>query len=81
MIHRFQNIYGIGYVFVGADQDIKNKIQELFLKIKEDKKIPFVDVYVRMPIFLLPRFNEEMRMSDMNYKEMEIKKETVLFKF
>lgn len=81
MIYRFQNIYGISYVFAGDSQDIKNKIQELLLKIIEDKKSPFADIYVKFPIFLLPKFNEELRNSDMKYKEMEIRKEMVMFKF
>jgi len=81
MIHRFQNIYGISYVVAGETKNLQQVIKDLVNSIKEDKKLPFADVYVKFPVFLLQKFMDEIRNNDITHKEMEIRKERVMVKF
>lgn len=81
MVHRFQNIYGITYTISGNIKDLKNEMQNLVLSIIDDKKAPFTEVYVKLPLFLFQRFMDEIRTVDIKYKEMESKKEFFLIKF
>lgn len=81
MIHRFQNIYGISYVVVGEIKDIKSELKEMLQKVMEDKKLPFSDVYIKFPVFLMNRVMEFVRELGMVHKEIEIKKDTVMIKF
>ena len=81
MIHRFQNIYGISYVVVGEIKDIKSELKEMLQKVMEDKKLPFSDVYVKFPVFLMSRIMELVRDLGMNHKEIEIRKDMVMVKF
>ena len=81
MVHRFQNIYGISYVVSGNIKDLKNEMQNLVLSLIDDKKLPFTDVYVKMPMFLLQKFMDELRGVGLKQKEMEQRKEFFLIKF
>jgi hypothetical protein len=81
MIHRFQNIHGIIYLVTGTSKDVKTEMQNLLLSVVDDKKIPFADVYVKIPAFLFQRFMDEVRESDVKYKEMESRKDLFLIKF
>lgn len=81
MVHRFQNIYGITYTISGNIKDLKNEMQNLVLSIIDDKKAPFAEVYVKLPLFLFQKFMDEIRTVDIKYKEMESKKEFFLIKF
>lgn len=81
MIHRFQNIYGITYNISGDLKNFKDELQKLILSVLDDKKSPFTDVYVKIPIFLFQRFMDELRNSNICYKEMESRKEFFLIKF
>ena len=46
-------------------------MQSLVLSIMDDKKAPFSSVYVRLPMFLLQKFMDEVREAGMKYEEME----------
>lgn len=81
MIHRFQNIYGISYVVIGEIKDIKLELKEMLQKVMEDKKLPFSDVYIKFPIFLMNKIMELSRELGMTHKEIEIKKDMVMVKF
>ena len=81
MVHRFQNIYGISYTVSGQLKDIKSEMQSLVLSIMDDKKAPFSSVYVRLPLFLLQKFMDEVRDAGLKYEEMEAKKDSFLIKF
>lgn len=81
MVHRFQNIYGISYVVSGNIKDLKSEMQNLVLSLIDDKKLPFTDVYVKMPMFLLQKFMDELRGVGLKQKEMEQRKEFFLIKF
>lgn len=81
MVHRFQNIYGISYTVAGNIKDIKSEIENVVLGVIEDKKLPFATVYVKLPIFLMSKFMDELRKSNLNYEELETRKEFFLVKF
>lgn len=81
MVHRFQNIYGISYTVSGQLKDIKSEMQSLVISIMGDKKAPFSSVYVRLPMFLLQKFMDEVRDAGLKYEEMEAKKDSFLIKF
>lgn len=81
MVHRFQNIHGISYVISGNIKDLKSEMQNLVLSIIDDKKLPFTDVYVKLPVFLFHKFMDELRILDIKQKDMEAKKEFFLIKF
>jgi hypothetical protein len=81
MVHRFQNIYGISYTVAGNIKDIKSEIENVVLGVIEDKKLPFSTVYVKLPIFLMSKFMDELRKSNLNYEELETRKEFFLVKF
>lgn len=81
MVHRFQNIYGISYTVAGNIKDTKQEIQEIILGVMEDKKFPFAVVYVRLPMFLLSKFMDELREANLKYEEMESRKDSFLIKF
>lgn len=81
MVHRFQNIYGISYTVSGQLKDIKSEMQSLVISIMGDKKAPFSSVYVRLPMFLLQKFMDEVRDAGLKCEEMEAKKDSFLIKF
>ena len=56
-------------------------MQSLVLSIMDDKKAPFSSVYVRLPMFLLQKFMDEVRDAGLKYEEMEAKKDSFLIKF
>lgn len=74
MTHRFQNIHGIIYTVSENSKDMKADIQEIILGVMEDKKLPFKDVYVRLPLFLFSKFMNVAQDSGLAYKEMETRK-------
>lgn len=81
MVHRFQNIYGISYTVSENSKDLKADIQEIILGVMEDKKLPFKDIYVRLPMFLFSKFNDELRNVGLAYKEMEARNNIFLIRF
>lgn len=81
MFHKFQNIYGICYTYGGETKDISKILKNLVDDIKKDKEFPFSDVYVRIPIFFIQKFLDQVRLSDLKYKEMESKNNIFLLKF
>jgi hypothetical protein len=81
MVHKFQNIHGISYVVSSESQKNQNDLQDLVKKIIEDKKFPFTDVYVKLPVFMFQKFMEFVRNSDLRHKEMESRKDIFLIKF
>jgi len=81
MIHKFQNIYGISYV---VSQDLKNyneEFKKLIQDILNDKKFPFSEIYVKMPIHYSQKFMELLWDSELKYKEVGTKKEIFMVKF
>lgn len=56
-------------------------MRSLVLSIMDDKKAPFSSVYVRLPMFLLQKFMDEVRDVGIKYEEMETKKDSFLIKF
>lgn len=81
MTHRFQNIHGISYTISENSKDLKADMQEIILGVIEDKKLPFKDVYVRLPIFLFSKFMDEIRNTGLAYREMEARKNFFLIRF
>lgn len=81
MFHRFQNIHGISYTTAGDIRNIPDEIAKLILDIINDKKLPFTDVYVRLPAFLFQKFMDQVRESNLQIKEMESRKNIFLVKF
>jgi hypothetical protein len=81
MFHRFQNIHGISYTTAGDIRNIPDEIAKLILDIINDKKLPFTDVYVRLPAFLFQKFMDQVRESNLQVKEMESRKNIFLVKF
>lgn len=81
MIHKFKNIHGTSYTIPAQLKSYKEDFVKLLHDILEDKKSPFSDVYVRMPLFWLDKFTKSLSDNDMKYKEIEIRHEKVLIKF
>lgn len=81
MFHRFQNIHGISYTTAGDIKNIPEEIKKLVDDIVNDKKLPFTDVYVRLPAFLFQKFMDQVRESNLQIKEMESRKNIFLVKF
>jgi hypothetical protein len=81
MIHKFQNIYGTTYVISADLKDYKNQFSDLILKILEDKKLPFNDVYVKMPVFLSQKFMDIVWEGSLKYKEVETRHDKFMVKF
>lgn len=81
MIHKFQNIHGISYTIPPQLKDYKEEFLKLIQMIIDDKKAPFSDVYVKMPVFWLNKFLEFMNAEGMKYKELQTRHEIVLIKF
>jgi len=81
MIHKFQNIYGITYIVNPDLKDYKTEFLKLLSQIEQDKKLPFSDVYVKMPVFMTQKFMEIIWESEMKYKEVETRHEKFMIKF
>ena len=81
MIHKFQNIHGICYSVPAELKEYKKHFENLFLDIDKDKKAPFSDVYVKVPIHMFSKFCDVMRDCGMNYKEITSNKWLFLLKF
>lgn len=81
MIHKFKNIHGTSYTIPAQLKSYKEDFVKLLHDILEDKKYPFSDVYVRMPLFWMDKFMTALSDNDMKYKEIEIRHEKVLIKF
>lgn len=80
MIHKFQNIHGISYNIPPQLNNFKQDFAKLIDGITEDKKAPFSDVYVKMPLFWLDKFLGVLSDKDLKYKELEIRHEKALIK-
>ena len=80
MIHKFQNIHGISYTIPPQLNNFKQDFAKLIDEITEDKKAPFSDVYVKMPLFWLDKFLGVLSDKDLKYKELEIRHEKALIK-
>lgn len=80
MIHKFQNIHGISYTIPPQLNNFKQDFAKLIDGITEDKKAPFSDVYVKMPLFWLDKFLGVLSDKDLKYKELEIRHEKALIK-
>jgi hypothetical protein len=81
MIHKFQNIYGITYVVLPDLKEYKTEFPKLILQILDDKKLPFADVYVKMPVFMSQKFMEFVWEGNLKYKEIETKHDKFMIKF
>lgn len=81
MVYKFQNIHGITYFIDGNIKNINEELQELILKIQEDKKSPFSSVYVKLPIFLMNKFTIALESSDLKFKSVNKKKDELLIEF
>lgn len=81
MIHKFQNIYGITYVINSDLKDYKTEFLKLISEITEDKKLPFSDVYIKMPVFMSQKFMEFVWESGLKYKEVETRHDKFMIKF
>lgn len=81
MIHKFQNIHGICYTVPPDLKEYKKELEQLIKNITEDKKLPFTDVYVKMPVFWFQRFVEALKVVDMDFKEAGSRHGIFLIKF
>jgi hypothetical protein len=81
MIHKFQNIHGITYVIPKNLTNIKEEFEKLILNIFENKKLPFTDIYVKMPVFVSQKFIELVWEKNIKIKESEIRHDTIMIKF
>jgi hypothetical protein len=81
MIHKFQNIHGICYTVPPELKNFKQEFEDLIHKIIEDKKFPFTDVYVKIPVYFYQRFSEILRELGFNYKEAASRNGIFLIKF
>lgn len=81
MIHKFQNIHGISYTIPPQLKDYKEEFLKLIQMIIDDKKAPFSDVYVRMPVFWLNKFLEHINSEGIKYKELQTRHQMALIKF
>jgi hypothetical protein len=53
----------------------------LIEKILKQKKLPFQDVYISLPLVLCQKFLNLSSNKNLNYKGMELKKNTMIIKF
>jgi hypothetical protein len=81
MIHKFQNIYGITYVINSNLKDYKTEFLKLISDITEDKKLPFSDIYIKMPLFMSQKFMDIVWESGLKYKEIETRHDIFMIKF
>jgi hypothetical protein len=81
MIHKFQNIYGITYVINSNLKDYKTEFLKLISDITEDKKLPFSDIYIKMPLFMSQKFMDIVWESGLKYKEIETRHDVFMIKF
>jgi hypothetical protein len=60
---------------------LKDSIENLFIKIKEYKKLPFHEIILQMPSRYYVKFWEMLRSKKENYKEAEIKNDIFRISF
>ena len=79
MIKIIQNTYGDVFMVnsMVSDTVLKNLIE----KILKQKKLPFQDVYVSRPLMICQKFLNLSSDQNLNYKGMELKKNTMMIKF
>ena len=81
MIHKFEGIYGTMLVLHQTDTSLSKEIEDVVLKIQEEKKFPFNDVYAKIPGIVFQKFLDLCDLKNLKYKDIEIKKNIFLVKF
>lgn len=81
MIHKFQGIYGTMFIMPSSSKDLNVMIDEMIQKIKEEKQLPYADVYVKIPSLFFQKFLDVSSLRDLKYKDIEFKNQTFLVKY
>ena len=81
MIHKFQGIYGTMFVLQQTDVGLAKELDSLIAKIEEEKKLPFADVYIKVPALVFQKFLDMCDLKNLKYKDIEMKKNIFLVKF
>jgi hypothetical protein len=69
-------------ILIDKEEDfLKDSIEQLFIKIKEYKKLPFHEIILQMPSRYYVKFWEILRAKKENYKEAEIKNDILRISF
>jgi len=79
MIKVIQNTYGDMFMINSMVPD--TILNNLIEKILKQKKLPFQDVYISLPLVLCQKFLNLSSNKNLNYKGMELKKNTMIIKF
>jgi hypothetical protein len=81
MIYKFQGIYGTMFVVPMSSNNLDDLINETILKILEEKKLPYSDVYVKVPSLFFQKFLDVSSQKNLKYKDIEFKKQIFLVKY
>ncbi len=81
MIHKFQGIYGTMLIMPMSSNNLDDLINETILKILEEKKLPYSEVYVKIPSLFFQKFLDMSSQKNLKYKDIEFKKQIFLVKY
>lgn len=80
-IKKIENASGTIYL-IGKDlKNYKEEFQKLILQIIEDKKLPFSNVYIKIPTFLGEVFVSLLWEKNLKVKETEIRHDYLMIRF
>ena len=79
MVKVIQNTYGDIFMVTSSVTDAA--LNDLIQKIIKQKNLPFQDVYVSLPLILCQKFLNMSSNKNLNYRGMELKKNTMMIKF
>ncbi len=81
MIHKIQNIHGTVYLVDGMNKNFLNELEDVLLKIIEDKKQPFNSIYLKFPIFVSNHVSAAIENLNIKPKNMMKKKNEIILEF
>jgi hypothetical protein len=81
MIKRSKDMYGTVLLMQNPASNIDVELKDLIQKIKEEKKLPFNDVYTKIPHTLFQKFLDTIVSNNLKYKDIEFKDKIFLIKF
>ena len=69
------------FIMPSSSKDLNVMIDEMIQKIKEEKQLPYADVYVKIPSLFFQKFLDVSSLRDLKYKDIEFKNQTFLVKY
>lgn len=80
-IKKIENTNSAIYLITKDLKNYKEEFQKLILQIIEDKKLPFLNVYVKIPSFMGEKFFSLLWEKNLKVKEMGMHNDYLMIRF